>query len=445
MSQAVTAPSSLVRVSVVSEDRRLDIGVPASVPLIEVIPGFARSLGVLDPSLVHGGYSLQRADGTALEPSLSATAQGVRDGDVLTLLRGVLLAEPRVYDDLTEAVLDATAEQSTPWTPHDSARTALAVSLTLLTLCAVLLLSVGSEVALGAVIAGGAAAVLLIGSAVLGRINQREAGHALGLSATVFGGIAGYLSVDGTTLWGSPLAVAALAAMFTGGVSIAIHLRQPQLHFIPVAWGLAFITPAAVTHLAPQHHAAAYTVTAALIGALANVLPWLAFSSARIKVIAPQTEQEIFSEPAPIDAAAVKRRAASAARTLVALRIGIGLALVAMTPVVASANTPGAALMALAFVGLMFQSRQTYARAGVLVVMAIGALGLTVTALVFGFAHPEKQPLLLTVLLAVTAIVVTLTLLSPRARIRIARAADAVEIVVLAALLPLGVIAAGWV
>jgi len=52
---------------------------------------------------------------------------------------------------------------------------------------------------------------------------------------------------------------------------------------------------------------------------------------------------------------------------------------------------------------------------------------------------------LLAVLLAVTATVVTLTLLSPRARLRLARVADAVEIGVLAALLPLAVFAAGWV
>lgn len=445
MSQTASALNSLVRVSVLSEDRRLDIGVPASIPLIEVIPGFARSLGVLDPTLVHGGYAVQRADGTALEPSLSATAQGVRDGDVLTLVRGVLLAEPRVYDDLTEAVLDATSEQSAPWTPQDSARTALAVSLTLLTLCAVLLLSAGSAGTLGTVIAGGAAVVLVIASAVLGRVGQREAGHALGLAAAVFAAIAGYLAVEPSNIWGWPLAAAALAAMVTGGICVALHLKQPQMHFIPIAWGLAVAVPATVTGIAPTAQVAVYAMTAATVGALANVLPWLAFSSSRIKVIAPQSEQEIFADPTPIDAIAVKARAASAARTLVALRVGMGLALVVMAPVVAGANTFGAVLMALAFVGLMFQSRQTYARGGVLVVMAIGALGLAATALVFGFAQPDRQPLLLGALLTVTAIVVTLTLLSPRARIRLTRAADALEIFVLAALLPLGVFAAGWV
>src|SRR5690606_22243437 len=69
VTQPSATPMSLVRVSIVSEDRRLDVGVPGSIPLVEVIPGFARSLGVLDPTLVHGGYALRRADGGELDPS----------------------------------------------------------------------------------------------------------------------------------------------------------------------------------------------------------------------------------------------------------------------------------------------------------------------------------------------------------------------------------------
>ena len=76
MSQAVASARGLVRLSITSDDRRLDIGVPALVPLVEVIPGFARSLGVLDPTLAQYGYALRRADGTTLDPAKSPAAQG---------------------------------------------------------------------------------------------------------------------------------------------------------------------------------------------------------------------------------------------------------------------------------------------------------------------------------------------------------------------------------
>ncbi len=48
-----------------------------------------------------------------------------------------------MYDDIVEAVIDATAQQNRPWTTRDNARTALAVSLALLGVCAVLLLAAG--------------------------------------------------------------------------------------------------------------------------------------------------------------------------------------------------------------------------------------------------------------------------------------------------------------
>lgn len=444
MTQSATTPMSLVRVSIVSEDRRLDVGVPGSIPLVEVIPGFARSLGVLDPSLVHGGYALRRADGGELDPSLSATAQSVHDGDVLTLSRGGLLAEPRVYDDVTEAVIDATGDQHQPWSPLDSSRTALSVSLTFLALCAVLLFSVGNDVALGTVLAGGAAVVLLVAAAVLVRLDQVEAGHAFGFAAVVYAALGGYLAVDSAPQWGWPLAAAGGAAIIAGAIAMLMCRPGAQLHLTGVVWGLTVSVPALITGFAPSAVVPAFALTIAITAALGNLMPWLAFSSTRIKAISPQSDQEIFAEPDPIDADAVKARAAAGARVLVALRLGVGIAALLVTPVVASSGLAGAVLTSLAFVGMMFQSRQAYARSAVMTVMAVGAVGLAVTGLTVAVSQAERQGTLLGILLAATAILVSVTMLSPRARMGLARAADTVEVIVLVLLLPLGVLAAGW-
>lgn len=443
MSQSVSAPSALVRVSVLIDDRKLDVGIAASVPLIEVMPGFARSLGVLDPALVHGGYGLQRADGTTLDASLSATAQGIHDGDLLTLLRGTAFTEPRVYDDVTEAVIDATSEQHGAWTPRDNSRTALAVSLTFLTLCAVLLLSAGSAMSLGPFIAGGGAVVLLVASAVLGRLDQVESGQAFGLAAAVFAAIAGFLGVSGQSLVGWPLAAAAGAAMIAGAIAFAFTPRKPETHLIPLVWGLVVGVPAVVTGLVPDAALPAYAIMVALAGALGNLLPWLALSSTRIKVISPLSEQDVFAAPGQIDADGVKARAAAGARVLNALRMAVGLAVLVATPLVAGASSAGALLSAFVFVGMMFQSRQVYARASVMIVMIIGALGLAVTALSVSFQQPDLRTPLLVVLLAATAMLITLTLLSPGARLRLARLADTIEVMLLVSMLPLGIFAAG--
>ena len=444
MSQPVTA-GTLVRVSVVSEDRRLDIGIPAQVPLIEIIPGFARSLGVLDPTLAHGGYALHRADGTILDPTRSSSAQGVQDGELLTLVRGGLVAEPRVYDDVVEAVIDATSRQHGAWTPKDSARTALAVSLSFLALCALLLLSGGASSSIGALIAAGGTVVLVAAAAVLTRIGQPEAGHALGLAGAAFGGVAGYLLVPAQSLWGWPLAAAGLGLLIVGGMGLAFTQQKPEVHLIPVVLGAAIgITSLFAALVAPGSHGP-YAIMIAVTATLSNGLPWLALSSTRIRVISPQSDLEIFANPESINPKEVTARAVAGQRVLVSLRVALGVAVLFATPLVAASGPAGAALCALAFVGMMFQSRQTFARLGVVVLMSIGAIGLAVTGLTVSASQPDLRAVLLGILLGATAILVALTLLNPKARLRLARLADTVEVLALALLLPLGVASLGLV
>lgn len=442
MSQAVAA-GTLVRLSVVSEDRRLDIGVPASVPLIEIIPGFARSLGVLDPTLAHGGYALHRADGSVLDPTRSAGAQSVQDGELLTLVRGGLISEPRIYDDVVEAVIDATAKQHGVWTPQDSARTALAVSLSFLAICALLLLNAGESLGIGAIVAGGGTLVLIATAAVLTRVGQPEAGHALGLAGALFGGITGYLLVPSQTIWGWPLAAAGLGLIIVGGMGLAFTQQKPEVHLIPVALGTALGITSLVAAFIGPGNAGPYAIMIAVTATLSNGLPWLALSSTRIRVISPQSDTEIFANQEPINSDEVAKRAAAGQRVLVSLRVALGLSVLFATPLVAGAGGFGAALCTLAFVGMMFQSRQTFARLGVVVLMSTGAVGLAVTGLTVSATQPDLRAALLILLLIVTAVLVALTLLNPKSRMRLARLADTVEVLALALLLPLGVASLG--
>ena len=60
MSQAATpaSTSGLVRVTVASGTRRVDLVLPGSVPVAELVPELARSVGVLDAATVYAGYVL---------------------------------------------------------------------------------------------------------------------------------------------------------------------------------------------------------------------------------------------------------------------------------------------------------------------------------------------------------------------------------------------------
>ena len=445
MSQASTTPRALLRLTVQSEGRRLDIGVPAQVPLVEVMPGFARSLGVLDPTMTYAGYALQRADGTVLDAAKGAADQGVADGEVLTLARGPLLAAPRVYDDIVEAVIDATGEQK-PWTAKDNTRTALAVSLTLLGICAVLLIAGGRGGLLSIIIAASGTLVLLIAAAFISRVGQPEAGSGLGLAAAAFGAVAGYLlAPEGVDLWGWPLAAAGLGAMIVGGAAVALSPYRPELQLVPVITGAAIAIPASLTGLMPDKAVACYALMVAIAGTVSNSLPWLALSSTHLRVISAQTDAEVFADPTPINPDEVKRRAVGGQRVLTVLRFALSLSLIAATPLVAGASPLGALLCALAFVGTMFPARMSFSRTHVLVLISMAAAGIAITCLTVVFRQSELAPLMLIVLAVVAVVTITLTLLSPKARLRLGRLADTFEVLVIAVLLPIGMIASGLV
>ncbi|QBE49379.1 EsaB/YukD family protein [Leucobacter triazinivorans] len=443
MSPEAADQSAVVRLSVVHAERRIDLAVPGRLPLLEVLPGVARGLGVLDATLLHGGYRLTRADGTELDPARGAIAQGIGHGEILTLTRGQLIAVPRRYDDVVEAVIDATSAHHAAWRPEDAARTATAVSLTLVALSAILLALQPADSFIPAVVAGTGLLVLLALTATLGRIRQREAGIAFGIAAAGFAGLTGALLVRDQPLWGFTLAAAGAGLAIGGAAAMLLAARPVELLALPIALGVAIALPASVVGITGVAPEGPFSVMVACAGLLAGALPWLTLSSTRIRVVSPSTEAEMFDPPPPIDPDAVAARVDSGHRLLVALRIACAIAVLTATPVVAASSWIGTALTITCGTVLMFQSRQSVRRASVLVLLAGGTAILGVSGLTAILAHREQAPVLLAALLIATGLVTGLTLLSARARMRLSTLGDTVEVVLLAALLPLGALAAG--
>ncbi len=434
-----------MHLTITGDERRVDTSVPAQVPLVELLPGIVHQLGALRTSRVHGGFALRRADGTTLDPAGTCAAQHVTDGTVLVLVSGDFLAERRRYDDIVEAVVDATADQQ-PWTSQDRARTALAVSLTLLGLGAGLLAA--SPPGQGAYVAFGGAAVLLAAGAVLTRLAQPTAGHGLGLAAAAYAAVGAYLLAPTTTVWSWPLAAAGAAAVVTGGIALAVCGPGRQVHLVPVVLGATLGTAALVAALTEHDGSvptAPYVVLVAVLGAVANLLPWLVLSSTRIGVVAAQSDAEVLVLPPPVDGADVARRTAHGHAVALAGRTALGLAVLVATPLVAAANLAGAVLCTLVFAGMMFESRLVYARAQVTVLMGLATAGLALTCTVAAVSGTVDRTWLLAVLLVATVGLVGLTMLTTSAHLRLIRLYDTAEVLCLAALLPLGAVAAGLV
>src|SRR6187431_1257522 len=81
-------PSGLVRVTVASGSRRVDLVFPGAVPVAELVPELARSVGLLDGATVHGGYHLLTPEGRALAGDTGLVIQGIEDGGLITVSAG---------------------------------------------------------------------------------------------------------------------------------------------------------------------------------------------------------------------------------------------------------------------------------------------------------------------------------------------------------------------
>src|ERR1700742_393939 len=137
MTQAQVSTSGLVRVTIASGTRRVDLVLPGAVPVAELVPELARSVGLLDPATVYGGYRIVTPEGRELATDAGLVIQGVEDGGLLTVTAGIDDRPPRVYDDVVEAMTDVVEHDLTPWQPASGRRTALAAAALLMALGAV--------------------------------------------------------------------------------------------------------------------------------------------------------------------------------------------------------------------------------------------------------------------------------------------------------------------
>ena len=138
MSQGSSVASGLVRVTIASGSRRVDLVLPGAIPVAELVPELARSVGLLDASTVYGGYRLVTQEGRVLVNNAGLTMQGIEDGGLLTVSAGVDEPAPRVYDDVVEAMADVVENELKPWEPAAGRRTALGAGSILLGLGALL-------------------------------------------------------------------------------------------------------------------------------------------------------------------------------------------------------------------------------------------------------------------------------------------------------------------
>jgi len=444
MSQAPTGASGLVRVTVTSGTRRVDLVLPGAVPVAELVPELARSVGLLDAVTVYGGYRLVTQDGRALATDSGLTIQGVEDGGVITVAAGVDDEPPRVYDDVVEAMTDVVERDLRPWDAAAGRRTALwAAVLLLLVGAGSLLIQHGSDIAAAASVV--VAVVLVLGAVALSRTQgETDAAVAVAVMGCVYAAVAGLMLAWGTPFFATPVAAAGGGALAAGLVAALGVAEGRTLLLPPVVVGAVFLATGLVMRASTTYDPAVVLTTAlALVVIAGSVFPWLALGATGTSVDQLFSSADITHDPDAIDPTRVGADARVAHEILVAVSATVGVLLVLVAPVAVSLGLAGTIVSVLACVVVMLRTRQYRTGTEVLVGLASGVLGLVSTALSVLWLHPGWRPTAAVALAVTGAVLLALTLLPQPGSVRRGRLGDVVETVALLAMVPGLVVATG--
>ena len=459
-SPAPASATALVRVTVASGSRRVDLVLPGAVPLAELVPELARSVGLLDPMTVHGGYRVLTAEGRLLGTDAGLVGQGVEDGALLTVTAGVDDPAPRVYDDVVEAMTDVVEQDLRPWSPASGRRTALGAAGLLMALGAAALL-VQDDTLLAGSAAGVVATVLVAGAVVLSRTQaEPEAAVAVAWASTAYAavaglllaldpgysGLSGLLGVPGGpgVLAGAPVAAAGLGAVLAGLVALLGLGEGRALVLPPVVVGAAFGVVGLVLQVAAGADVGVLLSTVlVLVVLMGSLFPWLALGMTGARVEQVYSTADITADPDEVDPDQVGREARLAHEILLAITATVGLLLVLVAPVAVALGLSGT-LLALVCCGVvMLRTRQYRTGSEVLVGLVSGIAGLASVAVALLWLQPQWRPTTALVLAVAGGVLLAVTLLPGETSVRRGRLGDVAESVCLLALVPLALVATG--
>jgi len=191
--QTMVGSGEVCRLTVYGPKSRVELAVPAHVPLADLLPTFLGHLGqqLATTGLDHGGWVLQRLGEPPLDEDLGTAALGLYDGDLVYLRPRSDQMPPVDFDDLIDGVAAGIAERKDIWRPESTRRLALAAGALALVLGSPLVPAIGSGALAAAV--GGVAAVLLLlaGTAAARAYGDEQTAVLLGVAALPFAAVAG--------------------------------------------------------------------------------------------------------------------------------------------------------------------------------------------------------------------------------------------------------------
>ncbi|MFY1616217.1 type VII secretion integral membrane protein EccD [Micromonospora sp. WMMD736] len=315
--------------------RRLEVAVPADVPVADLLPVLLTHLGdgLADAGLAHGGWVLQRLGEPPLAEEDSVASLGLHDGDHVHLRPRSDQIPPVHFDDLADGLATGVRDRSGLWRPEMIRWSALGV-LVLVLLLGLVVVALPGPPPTRAVAAGLMTLICLGGAFSATRAaGDRGFGLVAALGGIAFAFLAGLIAPDaaqddaalgfGTAnLFAGAVAAGAVALL----VGILIGWAGPLVVAVFSA-ALYATVGAGLAAFLDLPAASAPGVVVALATVLTVPVPLIAFRLARIRLAPLPTEPEHLQEeidPEPSDVLLVQT--ARADRFMTGLYLGNGFA-----------------------------------------------------------------------------------------------------------------------
>ncbi len=393
MTGQATGAGEVCRLTVYGPRSRVELAVPAHVPVADIMPTVLGYLGpqLADKGLAHGGWVLQQLGGQPLDEDLSTAALGLYDGDVLHLRARNDQLPPVDYDDLADGVADTIADRADAWRPRHTHQLALVTGGALLAIGLGVLPTLGT----GLVAAAYAivVAMLLVGAAAgfVRGYGARGAGGVLAAGGVAYAGLAGLVlpSLEVPATWTTPASPAGLLA--AGGLAAvtALVARGATGTFaevlVAVAVGGALVALTGLTWAAIGSVVAAAAAVLPVALLLSYQVPMLAARMTRLTIEPPAVTPEEFQEGLdPVPAADLRRRAIAADAYVTATSIAIAVVVCGLLMVlVGRSGLSGTLLIAAVSVLMLLHARELIAARQRYASLAITAVGLAALFLPF--------------------------------------------------------------
>ncbi|WP_158716317.1 type VII secretion integral membrane protein EccD [Blastococcus sp. Marseille-P5729] len=446
----------LSKLTIVSPRRRLDVALPADLPVAQLLSLLLRNLGegLADDGQSHRGWVLRRPAGDLIDPAKSLGAQAVRDGEILHLVPRQQDWEALDYDDVVDSIAFAARRQFAAWGPAATHRAGLAGSGIALALGLWWVLRAGPPWDLPSGFALGVAALLLAGAAGLARAAADSVAATV---VAVFGSL--YAFVGGMLLLGGERPLTALLptsyllgsaclllASLAGFVIVGQHLQYFTAGITVGLVGVGASLAGRATFVT-TFDAAAVTLAVAI-----GVTPWLPLVAVRVGKLPmpslPTSTEDLLSDPPQPPITRVRstvRRADEVLTGLLLATMVVGLA--GMWIISSRASLWATILLLLVSAVFLLRARLLRSVRHRLPILITGLAGLGFLAVRLVLSSEERSLALPSLLVLMGACLVGIGITYARARPSplLGRAADIIEVILVLAVVPVVCVVIGLV